>query len=694
MFSAGFTLRLRGAAGSLKQRALSLVLFLDSLSRARALAPFFSYLSLSLSFSLPLPFFLPPPPSLPPVKKIKKSTSFLAAAATWGKLSKLRSPPPSPGPRNAVPCNSHDDDDDDTGEGEEDGQLDSSRQLPPRDDGWVTLIHGVWYDLRPWVRSHPGGPVAMRTAAQRDATLMLHAHHPFTDPRRLGAILEPLRVSDEDQSRLDAKFSSVAKQPPPLDGHAFDLRAVEASLGILSRRGKGVGVGVGKGGGVGVGVGKGGVVGAGDDKDGGSRLRPSSSSPSSSPSSPLSLSSPAPTSPAPAPSPAPPVDPFEAELKAEVRAHFEALAEARGVSLLAATKAPPAQWLLFALHGVALLALGLAPLVRSGSVAGLLLTPPLTWVFVLRLWHDGGHHAASRDWRVNAALAHAMPWISFADEWAAQHTAGHHMWTNVPGRDPDLRPLPAVLRLDPAQPFRALHGIHLLTSWPLLAVGMPFNVVVRSPLSAWMGSFEGAVPVGRLRGLALCRRIATRWAFAAAVLSWPWLRWGGGGSAGGGAGGEAEAAAAAAARRVACATVPWLGLSWIFIYVTQVSHITSATTMAPGCGVVGAGGDDSGGASGGARRESNWYRHQARTTSNFAPRSRLQFWVSQGLNLQIEHHLFPTVCHWHLRGIQPIVERLCLKHGVPYVVAPGLFSARGRLLSHLWTLSFPLKKGE
>ena len=33
------------------------------------------------------------------------------------------------------------------------------------------------------------------------------------------------------------------------------------------------------------------------------------------------------------------------------------------------------------------------------------------------------------------------------------------------------------------------------------------------------------------------------------------------------------------------------------------------------------------------------------------------FTMSGGLNMQIEHHLFPTVCHCHLRAIKPIVVR-------------------------------------
>jgi delta11-fatty-acid desaturase len=65
----------------------------------------------------------------------------------------------------------------------------------------------------------------------------------------------------------------------------------------------------------------------------------------------------------------------------------------------------------------------------------------------------------------------------------------------------------------------------------------------------------------------------------------------------------------------------------------------------------------------------NYYRHQIVTAQDFMVHSPLAFWLSGGLNLQIEHHLFPTVCHCHLRQLQPKVQALCEKHGVPYAVA-------------------------
>lgn len=46
-----------------------------------------------------------------------------------------------------------------------------------------------------------------------------------------------------------------------------------------------------------------------------------------------------------------------------------------------------------------------------------------------------------------------------------------------------------------------------------------------------------------------------------------------------------------------------------------------------------------------------WAEHQMRTTANFATHNKLAAFFLGGLNRQIEHHLFPKVCHIHYGDI-------------------------------------------
>jgi linoleoyl-CoA desaturase len=72
-----------------------------------------------------------------------------------------------------------------------------------------------------------------------------------------------------------------------------------------------------------------------------------------------------------------------------------------------------------------------------------------------------------------------------------------------------------------------------------------------------------------------------------------------------------------------------------------------------------------------------WAEHQVETTMDFGRSNRLLSWYVGGLNFQIEHHLFPTICHIHYPALAPIVEQACRDHGVRYVAHASFLSALG-----------------
>jgi hypothetical protein len=64
--------------------------------------------------------------------------------------------------------------------------------------------------------------------------------------------------------------------------------------------------------------------------------------------------------------------------------------------------------------------------------------------------------------------------------------------------------------------------------------------------------------------------------------------------------------------------------------------------------------------------EVGWADHQMRTTANFG-KTPLTTFITGGLDHQIEHHLFPRICHIHYRAIAPIVRQCAHEHGLPYI---------------------------
>lgn len=65
--------------------------------------------------------------------------------------------------------------------------------------------------------------------------------------------------------------------------------------------------------------------------------------------------------------------------------------------------------------------------------------------------------------------------------------------------------------------------------------------------------------------------------------------------------------------------------------------------------------------------ENNWAVHQLNTTVNFARSSKFISWYVGGLNYQVEHHLFPSICHVHYPEISKIVELTTKEFGIPYL---------------------------
>ncbi|MCU0428742.1 MAG: acyl-CoA desaturase [Cytophagaceae bacterium] len=65
--------------------------------------------------------------------------------------------------------------------------------------------------------------------------------------------------------------------------------------------------------------------------------------------------------------------------------------------------------------------------------------------------------------------------------------------------------------------------------------------------------------------------------------------------------------------------------------------------------------------------EEAWAVHQMKTTANFACESWLASFLCGGLNMQVEHHLFPKVCHTHYPKLSKIVRETAREFNVPYI---------------------------
>ncbi|GAB5466300.1 MAG: acyl-CoA desaturase [Candidatus Kapaibacteriales bacterium] len=92
--------------------------------------------------------------------------------------------------------------------------------------------------------------------------------------------------------------------------------------------------------------------------------------------------------------------------------------------------------------------------------------------------------------------------------------------------------------------------------------------------------------------------------------------------------------------------------------------------------------------------ENSWAVHQLATTADFARNSWFLNWYCGGLNYQVEHHLFPNICHIHYHELSKVVEDAAKEYGVPY---NGLGTFGQAVASHyrqLKRLSYPVTENK
>ncbi|VBB18109.1 Cytochrome b5-like heme/steroid binding domain [Yasminevirus sp. GU-2018] len=83
----------------------------------------------------------------------------------------------------------------------------------------------------------------------------------------------------------------------------------------------------------------------------------------------------------------------------------------------------------------------------------------------------------------------------------------------------------------------------------------------------------------------------------------------------------------------------------------------------------------------------DWGEMQVRNSGNFATSNKVFTYFMGGINYQIEHHLFPSVCHVHYPAISSIVKKTCAEFNIPYVEYDSVVSAVNECLTHMLNVS-------
>lgn len=249
------------------------------------------------------------------------------------------------------------------------------------------------------------------------------------------------------------------------------------------------------------------------------------------------------------------------------------------------------------------------------------------------IMHDGGHGAYSSRPRINRLMAMSLDLIGGSSYlWRWKHGVLHHTFPNVAGQDADID-VGVLARLAPHQPRHRYHRWQQWYIWPLYGVlGLKWHLYddFRDVLTGRIGRRRIPRPSGKelavfVGGKALFFGLA----FSVPLLVHPvWV-----------------------VAVYYAATVFVLGM--VLSVVFQLAHcVREAEFPLPHAET--------------SRLEHPWAVHQVETTVDFLRRSRVASWLLGGLNFQIEHHLFPRICHVHYPALSKLVEATSREFGVNY----------------------------
>ena len=197
--------------------------------------------------------------------------------------------------------------------------------------------------------------------------------------------------------------------------------------------------------------------------------------------------------------------------------------------------------------------------------------------------------------------------------WARKHNTIHHSYANITGHDDDIN-LGFLGRLSPHQKRLKFHRFQHFYLWVLYGF-LPIKWHVYDDFRDLATGRVGGNRFARPKGWDLAVFIGGKTFFFSLAFVVPLLM---------------HPAWAVLLLYITASLVEGMVLSVVF----QLAHcVQEAAFPLPR--------PDTG------RMETAWAVHQVETTVDFARGNRLLSWFIGGLNFQIEHHLFPRICHVH-----------------------------------------------
>jgi len=253
----------------------------------------------------------------------------------------------------------------------------------------------------------------------------------------------------------------------------------------------------------------------------------------------------------------------------------------------------------------------------------------------LSIMHDANHSAYSKNKYVNSILGKLILLVGGSDvNWRIQHNVLHHTYTNVSGMDEDIE-IDPLMRFSPSQRLLKGHRFQFIYAWFLYGMMTLMWATTKDYMQWKRYKKKDLIQTQNLSSRTfLWTLILTKTIYLAVTLGLPLI----------------------------FASTPWWGTILCFGAMHFVAGLTLAAIFQPAHVVPTSEFQEPVD----GKIKVDWAANQLMNTANFAPKARLFSWYVGGLNYQIEHHLFPNICHVHYRKIAHIVKDTAFEYNLPY----------------------------
>ena len=248
--------------------------------------------------------------------------------------------------------------------------------------------------------------------------------------------------------------------------------------------------------------------------------------------------------------------------------------------------------------------------------------------------HDSLHGSYSKKKHVNTILGFST-WILGVDAtiWKLQHNVLHHTYTNIEEADDDIDPR-YVMRFSPNQPLRWFHRYQHIYAMFFYANATTMWITVKDYAKAFNYHKRGLLKIDTSFPIYILKMFIRKMSYFFIFLVIP-----------------IYVLPISAGLVITLFILQHLAAGTMLSMIFQPAHVIETSDFFLQEDEV---------------IDENWYVHQLKTTTNFGMNSRLLFWFSGGLNHQVEHHLFPNICHVHYRKIAKIVKATAAEYDLPY----------------------------